>query len=123
MELSRRYSNRVNQTNTLVKTLEMVRTRLEPGTGPPVRPASDRTSLGHDVDGPGWAGGLLVVRIKAGTERPDDIDGIALLVAAQRGDDAPGLLTIRAGRALDPALRHREARTTTEHEHDDRGAC
>lgn len=44
VELSRRYSNHVNQTNTLVKALELVRTRPAPGTGAPVRPTSGRTS-------------------------------------------------------------------------------
>lgn len=44
MELGRRYSNHVNQTNALVKTLELVHQRPAPGTGAPVRPASDRTS-------------------------------------------------------------------------------
>lgn len=44
VELSRRYSNHVNQTNALLKALELVRTRPTPGTGAPVRPTSGRTS-------------------------------------------------------------------------------
>jgi hypothetical protein len=44
VELSRRYLNHVDQTDTLLRTLELVRTRHAPSTGAPVRPESDRTS-------------------------------------------------------------------------------
>ena len=44
VELSRRYSNHVNQTNALVKTLKLVRTQHTPGTKAPTRPTSGRTS-------------------------------------------------------------------------------
>ncbi len=44
VELSRRYSNRVNQTKTLVKALELVRARPTPDTGALVSLTSGRTS-------------------------------------------------------------------------------